>query len=459
MLSKRTNNTQLSWWQQILLSRRELEYQKSSPTKYVATTRSGYSLVELMVVITVITIVGITSIPNLLNRNDRYLLDSSANQLRQVIIDAATRAQAPDKNDSSGSPQVFQVSFGQFAAPATGGVSLGSVTTNQISLERGLVACDSGDLQGGFSTLRSLTLPRGIYVSSFYPSNQTSPNNRAIIRFAVGEDSFSCGSYDNPAYKSGQLFQGNWLGLDKTNNKTVARYLVVALGSQKVGDKRYVTLDRVTKQVAISRSNPQSYFTPVVDTLTPQWNDIASNNFTLSVACGSSQSEIVISFPRAKDRVNNPSVVDPNLFVSYNIYWTVGTIKQPLAISYFYDLETDIVRYQFTSDLFTNANQPNAVVSIAAVDGLENVQAPFVAPGNLLESRQKSFSNITCGSVISDHETNLSPLNLDQDSREGEGSTCNPILSFLPPKNQRLSQKLVEVLVGRALATPPPFCP
>ena len=129
---------------------------------------SGYSLIELLVVIGVITVIGITSIPNIFNRNDRLLLDSSASQLRQVIIEASTRAQAPDKNDSSGSPQVFQVSFGKFTSAAVGGVAKGEVTTNSIALERGLVQCDSGDLQGGFTTLRSFTLPRGIFVSSFF---------------------------------------------------------------------------------------------------------------------------------------------------------------------------------------------------------------------------------------------------------------------------------------------------
>src|SRR3989344_1868223 len=257
--------------------------------------QSGYSLIELMVVIAVITVIGLTSIPNLFNRNDRLLLDSSANQLRQVIIEAATRAKAPDKNDSAGSPQVFQVSFGKFTSAATSGVANGEVTTNSITLERGLVQCDTGDLQGGFTTLRSFTLPRGIYVSSFYPSNQNpalySTDDRAVIRFAVGEDAFSCGSYSNPVYKSGQLFLGSWYGKSsETGTRVIARYLVVALGSKKVGDMRYVTLDRVTHQVAISRSNPQSYFTPVTDSLVPQWNDdypnthaLDQSKFTLSV--------------------------------------------------------------------------------------------------------------------------------------------------------------------------------
>ncbi|MEK7535128.1 MAG: type II secretion system protein, partial [Patescibacteria group bacterium] len=305
----------------------------------------GYSLIELMVVIAVITIIGLTSIPNIFNRNDRLLLDTSANQLRQVIIEASTRALAPDKNDSSGSPQVFQVSFGKFTAAATAGVANGEVTTNTVALERGLVQCDSGDLQGGFTTLRNITLPRGIYISSFYPSNQNpaqNPNDdRAVIRFAVGDNGFSCGSYANPVYKSGQLFLANWSGIDKSSNATVARYLVVALASGKVGDKRYVTLDRVTRQVAITRSNPQSYFTPVVDTFVPKWNDVEPNNFTMSVACGTSESDITITYPRAKDRVNNPAVVDPNLFVAYNINWKVGSVDQPLAIGYFYDLGSD----------------------------------------------------------------------------------------------------------------------
>ena len=416
-----------------------------------------------MVVIAVITVIGLTSIPNLFNRNDRLLLDSSANQLRQVIIEAATRAKAPDKNDSAGSPQVFQVSFGKFTSAATSGVANGEVTTNSITLERGLVQCDTGDLQGGFTTLRSFTLPRGIYVSSFYPSNQNPPQNsnddRAVIRFAVGENSFSCGSYSNPVYKSGQLFLANWSGISGDNSATVARYLVIALGSKKVGDKRYVTLDRVTHQVAVTRSNPQSYFTPVVDRFVPKWNDVDLNKFSMSVACGSSESEITISFPRAKDRVNQPTEVDANLFVAYNIFWKVGSINQPLAISYFSDLALDTVRYQFTTDSFTVANQPKTVtVTATALDNLGLIQ-PSVNPDDdlndpLLKPRSKDFI-LSCGSVISDPEPDPVPGPGLQDDPPGSSNACNPIIPITKFK-KGLVERIAGALLGNTQAAVSP---
>ncbi|MDO8649995.1 MAG: prepilin-type N-terminal cleavage/methylation domain-containing protein [Candidatus Berkelbacteria bacterium] len=436
-----------------------------TPVKMTKTaTTTGYSLIELMVVIAVITIIGLTSIPNLFNRNDRLLLDSSANQLRQVIIEAATRAKAPDKNDSAGSPQVFQVSFGKFTTANIAGVENGEVTANSISLERGLTQCDTGDLQGGFTTLRNITLPRGIYIASFYPSNQTALDDRAVIRFAVGDDSFSCGSYNNPIYKSGQLFISSWAGKNKANGNTVARYLVVALGSQKVGDKRYVTLDRVTHQVAITRSNPQSYFTPVVDNLTPQWNDddppnrsLDPNKFTISVACGTSESDITISYPRAKDRVNDPGTVDPNLFVAYNINWqVVGSPNppSPLAINYFYDLAADIVRYQFTTDSFTVANQPKTVtVTIAALDSLNQTQ-PVNDADPLLKQRSKDFT-LSCGSVISDPKTDPTPPPVFQDDPPGTSTSCNPIIPITKTE-QKILKKIAGVFISRAQAAQSP---
>ncbi len=459
MLWRRINHVGQLMGQDDLLSMTSGTPGTVKTVNHLAPSRRGYSLIELMVVIAVITVIGITSIPNLLNRNDRLLLDSSASQLRQVIIEAATRAKAPDKNDSAGSPQVFQVTLGKFTTANVAGTANGEVTTNSIALERGLMQCDSGDLQGGFTTLRNITLPRGIYVSSFYPSNQTALDDRAIIRFAVGEDGFSCGSYDNPLYKSGQLFISSWAGKNKADENTVARYLVVALGSQKVGDKRYVTLDRVTHQVAITRSNPQSYFTPVVDNLAPKWNDVDPNNFTMSVACGTSESDITISYPRAKDRVNNPNVVDANLFVAYNINWKVGSLDSPLAINYFYDLAADIVRYQFTTDSFTVANQPKTVtVIVAALDARgspSGLQPPYnpLDSANLLNQRQKDFI-LSCGSVISDPKTDPAPPPVTQDDPPGSSTSCNPIIPITKTK-RNLIEKIAGVLIDRARAQSP----
>ncbi|MCR4277960.1 MAG: prepilin-type N-terminal cleavage/methylation domain-containing protein [Candidatus Berkelbacteria bacterium] len=420
----------------------------------------GYSLIELLVVIAVITVIGITSIPNLFNRNDRMLLDSSASQIRQVIIEAETRAQAPDKNDSSGAPQVFQVSFGKFTKGATAtGIANGEVTTNTVALQRGLVQCDIGDVQGDFTTLRNIILPRGIFISSFYPSNQTTSDDQAVIRFAVGDSGFSCGSSNNPAFKSGQLFLANWSGIDKRNGSTVARYLVVTLGSQKVGDKRYVTLDRVTHQVAISRSNPQSYFTPVTDSLAPKWNDdnppnntIDPNKFTISVACGSSQSDITISYPRARDRINDPNTVDANLFVAYNINWKVGSLDQPLAINYFYDLGLDTVRFQFSTDLFTVANQPkNVTITVAAVDARgspDGNQPAYGGSDNILNQRQKDFV-LSCGSIISSQPPDPAPPIIQNDPG-GNAKACNPTDVTL--ETNSIWRRLSRLVVGRAEA-------
>ncbi|MEK7201953.1 MAG: type II secretion system protein [Patescibacteria group bacterium] len=430
------------------------------------TNRSAYSLVELLVVIAVITVIGITSIPNFFNRSDRMLLDSSASQVRQVIIEAQTRSQAPDKNDSSGAPQVFQVSFGKFTKAATNGTANGEVTTNTVALERGLVQCDGSDVPGGFTTLRNIKLPRGIYVSSFYPSNQTVDDDQAVIRFAVGENGFSCGSFANPAFKSGQLFLANWAGKDKDNGATVARYLVVTLGSQKVGDKRYVTLDRVTHQVAISRSNPQSYFTPVVDDLVPKWTDVAdASKFTVSVACGTSQSDITISYPRANDRVNDAtSEGDPNLFVAYNIEWKVGTApSQPLAISYFYDLAPYDpgdptkypVRFQFTTDTFTVANQPKTVtVIVSALDAIKLTQPSVNGRDNLTDLRLKPRSKdfvLSCGSIISDPPSDVLPPPIVQIDPGGNATACNPIVP-ITRSTDRLKNRLAQLFVGRGLA-------
>lgn len=415
--------------------------------------RRGYSLVELLVVIGVITVVGIASVPNIFGRNDRQSLDSSAEQLRQIIIDARTRSQAPDKSDSAGAPQVFQVSLGKFTQAAKEGTAtvFGSVTTNTVSLERGLVQCDSGDLQGGFTTLRSLSLPRGIYVSSFYPSNQTADDDRAVIRFTVGEEGFKCGSYKSPIYKSNRFIL-DWKGEHLDGNETVARYSVVALGSQKVGDKRYVTVDRVTREVAVSRSNPQSYFTPVTDKLAPKWDDVDPINFSMSVACGSSRSDIVISFTRAKDRVSKKDIVDENLFVAYDINWDLGRGSQPLAINYFFNLTEPTVRYQFSTDGFTNANQPRPVtVTLTAVDALGQKQPSTdnSEPDPLLKQRFKAFSP-SCGFVISDPREDLPGPILDTDTFGGS-EACNPIIG-ITKANDHWARKLVRLIAGPALA-------
>lgn len=404
-----------------------------------------------------ITVVGLTSIPNIFNRNDRLSLNTSASQIRQFIIDARTRSLAPDKNDLSGSTQQYQVVFGTFANgsdPLTVS-AIGGATTTSVTLERGLAQCDTDDVQGGFSTLRSYTLPRGIYISSFYPSNQPVEEDQTAIRFTVGKEGFVCGGYDKLNFNSGVISQSGWTGKNKADVNTTARYTSIVLSSQKIAEKRYIYLDRFTGEVAISRADTQSYFTPKTDSLPPIWKntvvDTFPNDMKLSVDCGTTTSDIVITFNRANDRVNDgPADGDENLYVAYDINWDTGIGSRPLELNYFYNLSDDLVQYSFTTDSFTYSNQPHTVtVSVIAEDGIQTPQAAFdsSSPNDRTKGREKAF-NPSCGNVIGEEKTDP-PGDVPADIDPGGGSqACNPIVAQNPVGVKRI----YTWLVGRAKA-------
>ncbi|MEK7171211.1 MAG: type II secretion system protein [Patescibacteria group bacterium] len=414
--------------------------------------RASYSLVELLVVIAVIVLIGVASIPNIFNRSDRLSLDSSANQLRQVIVEAQTRSKAPDKADGASSTQVYQVAFGNFAQGTNNGPTIkGTSTTNSVALERGLAQCATGDLQGGFTTLRNITLPRGIYIASFNPTVQDPNDSKTVIRFTVGQEGFTCGSYSNPLIKSASIYAGSWVGIKKdTVEHRVSRYLVIVLASQKVAEQRFVTVDRETGEVAVSRSSPQSFFLPVQDTLAPRWSDdVDANKFNLAVACRSSDSTVLMSFPRAKDRVNDPEFAgDPNLLVTYDISWNTGSGAQTLITGYFEDLSHETIRYQFTTDRFSVANQPHQVtVTVSAVDAYGLFQLdpdPLYPLDKTLAQRVKVFNFLSCGSTVSD------PGNHYYDPG-GAKTACNPI-TLNNRVNQTFRSRLARLLAGRAMA-------
>lgn len=433
---------------------------RHSSHRQAARHNQAYSLIELLVVIAVITVVGLASIPNIFNRNDRLSLDSSANQLRQVIIDARTRALAPDKSDSSNLPQVFQVVLGKFSQAANQSTATisGGVTTSTVSLERGAAQCDNGDPQGGFSTLRSFSFPRGIYTAAFYPTIQTSSDDRSIVRFFVGKDGFSCGGYSNANFGSQTLLISGWSGIRADAGRVVSRYLVITLASQKIGEKRYVAVDRATGDVTVSRSNPQSYFTPTGDGLAPRWTDKDPSKFLMSISCSTSTSRVIMSFPRANDRTNDPNSDDPNLFVVYDINWDIGGGSKPLAVHYFFDLAENIVRYEFTTDGFSIANQPHQVtVTVSAVDATDHAQATYDAnnPLDVTAQRLKIFTP-SCGNVVSDPIKDPAPP-FDPNDPGGGSKACNPVV-LNRPEDGWLKQMFSKI-VGRAMAARINACP
>lgn len=418
----------------------------------------GYSLIELLVVLGIIALIGLTAVPNIFNRNDRLLLDSAANQIRQVVIKARTDSLAPGKAETPGAAQVYQVAFGSFATDAVNNTVTGGVQTNRVSLQRGQAQCDSGDLLGGFTSIRELTLPRGIYISRFYPTNQraTDSQSEAVIRFSVGQVGFVCGELSDPVFRSTSLYDANWSGKSGTQ-ATTARYMLIELSSQRVAEHRYVLVDRLSGEVSVARSNPQSYFNPVVDVLPPRWNDVDQNNFLLSVSCGASESDVTITFPRAKDRVTEENVVDPNLFVVYDISWNPAALVAPLAFNYFHPLTEDTVRYSFTTDLISIANQPSSItIQVVAKDssGLRQPDDdPPAGPAGQLEDqpRLKTFTttDVSCGTRSSDKNDEDPPKEAAQTDPEGSSQACNPVLWNTPLSPIK---RLSGLLIPKALA-------
>src|SRR3989344_441684 len=399
--------------------------------------RSGYSLIEMMVVLGVIVMIGIVSLPNIFSQNERASLDSSAQMIRQVIIDAYTRSLAPTRNDESRTGQIYQVAFGNFITgqPKQQGEFFevsGNTGTNKVWLERGLARCDSGDVQGGFSTLKSISLPRGIFVSSFFPSDQPNTEAKSVIRFSAGVEGFQCGSYTKPNIKSDNYRNDfGWTGEDKSlNQKAYARYLVIELSANKIPEHRYVIMDRLTKEVSAVNSNPQSYFASDGDSAVPKWTSISNDDdMTLSIECRANDADMLLTFKRAEDRPSATENPDPNLAVYYDIDWDLhnGSGYVPLSLKYFYDLGRNEVKFSFTTTAMSVASRPAKIgIQLKAQDEFANMQLESTPADPLLRWWQKDFIP-SCGDlpVTEVEESPPSPIP-PQGDPGGEALSCGP---------------------------------
>lgn len=373
--------------------------------------QKGYSLIELLVVLAVITLISLASLPNIFGRNDRLSLDTSANRVRQLLIDAKTRSLAPTGKDTGALGQVYQVSIGDFkSGQAANYTFTGSASTNQLYLERGAARCDPSDTQSGFARLRELKLPRNIYISSFFPANYAAGDVKAVVRFTVGKIGFNCGNASNPNIDSTDFNNASWIGkLSKSAGEARARYLVITVSAQKLTEKRYVVIDRQTSEITVAKVNPQDFFTAFSDSLKPKWSDVGIDqaDFILNLRCGNGGPSVVtLSYPRAEDRVTDPNDPDPNLAVYYDISWQVNgemangqPLFRPLAIRYFYDIRPGFERVQYTFEttlISVSHQQFQVVVNVAASDEAGNLQDPYQAAFDVERQRQKTFT-IDCG--------------------------------------------------------------
>lgn len=422
----------------MLLKPSKKPYKHTQPLSDRGRKSGGYSLIEMMVVMGVIVLIGISSLPNVFSQNDRANLDHSAQLIRQTIIDAYTRSLAPTQNDQSRTSQIYQVVFGNFpngAGSQSGSYFTvdGSLSTNKVTLERGLARCDSGDVQGAFTSLKTITLPRGIYISSFFPTDQSiAETNQSVIRFASGVDGFQCGSAKQPNISSNNFSNDyGWVGVDKSlNQKALARYLVIELSADKVPDHRYVIMDRLTKEVSAVNSNPQSYFSSNGDSAVPTWTSIAnSDDMQFSLDCRANDSDIVLSFKRAKDRASDTDPGDSNLAVYYTIEWDLhnGSGYVPLTIKYFNDLSHDQVRLALTTTSLSVASQPSTVsFKITAIDSYGNDQKESTPADPLLRQWKKDFSP-SCGSGPVTGVDDVTPTPVPpQDDPGGNSQSCGP---------------------------------
>lgn len=391
--------------------------------------KPGYSLVELLVVLGVVAILGLMSVPNLFGNNERYSLDNSAKKIQQMLLDAKTRSIAPAQSDASGYAQVYQVSFGAFPTNTTGLTAVGTTSTNTATLYRGLASCGNGVSQGSLVTLRTLRLPRNVYVSSFYPNNKTAtdPDTDAAVRFSVGKFGFSCGRGSDPSIDSTYFEDDRWSGTTGSGSG-FAQFLIIEVSSKKTSEKRYVAVDRLSGEVRVNKLNPQSGFTPYADEYPPLWTGAVTDS-RLNVVCRVDTSALSFSFPRAKDASNekdkdNLANADPNRVVYYDIYWKQGDTDtfRPLVSKYFHALDQGTVSYNFSSSAVNITNQPTSL--IFQVWSFDNY-------GNYSESRVFTFNRAENGSNPNDwhcssvHTNNLPTAVPDSDSELEIGDVFN----------------------------------
>jgi len=349
--------------------------------------RPGYTLVELLVVLLIIATLTSMSVPGLLNSDERYYLNAEASRLRQMLITARTYSLAPARSASGSTAQMYQVALGRFTNTPLENRSkiTGDIYTNQVALQKGPAACSENLANGATTTIKSYSMRRGIYVSSFYPMDYLTTNATAVVRFTIGRAGFTCGESSRASIDSLDFQDTHW---QKANSSSLqSRYLVIGLSAQKLRSQVYVVLDRLNSEITVSRFNPLGNFASLDDTFSPRWRSTSSAS--LAVDCAPDSSSLTIKFARADDRYEVDQV-DPNRPVFYDIAWKLGdpsadpTEYMMLASSYFYDLSVSPVVFTFTSQAVTKNSQATAIsFRIWATDTLGNYQRESASSADL----------------------------------------------------------------------------
>ncbi len=352
--------------------------------------RGGYSLIELLVVMGILVMLGTTSLPNLYGRSDREDLEQSARELRQLLLDARIRSLAPSKNDSPGQAQFFQVTFGPLSSEGQGSyIGAGNESVSTFTLEKGLTNCNDSESAAGVP-VKSLKMPRNVHVSTYFPT-QYQQTGLATIRFNAGITGFQCGLISNKrlidAYEvtpSLTLRDDYWVGVGPGGTQVRLANLYVELKSKSSGESRFVTMNRFTTNISVTKIKPDQTFQPLGDNQAPMWYDRWKDTVPLTPAtgpaiwdpnpppdptitvsnCTDRESTVEISFTRAVDLFNGQ--FDQNRAVYYDIDWAlpVAAVEppagsyQPLAIGYSEDPKRKVVKYRFNTMQVSNSVQP-----------------------------------------------------------------------------------------------------
>lgn len=360
----------------------------------------GYTLIELLVVMAVLALLGALSVPSAFGANDRYLLDNSASQVKQMIIEAKTKSlTAASNNQIAGQAQFYQLTLGNFAGfgksyqSGSDNTAYGDDQTKVINLETASLDCNlsllnSSDV-GGRTTVNSYKLPRDIFIGSFFPyPGGTQPPYQGFLRFPIGRLGFQCGTLgqvvvDSAVSAAQQGWVINpWFGFDsQLQSPSQATKLFIEIKSKRIAESRYVSVDRLTSEVTISKSRPDEFFSPVDDTYPPQW---LATDQEISLVCGAQSTNVIVKFSRAKDFYGSgASDFDDNRAVFYDLDWSLdGTVYQPLVSQYLWSYSspsgTDYVSYSFSTHLIKTTSQPEGLwFKVKAYDQNTNVADPI----------------------------------------------------------------------------------
>jgi type II secretory pathway pseudopilin PulG len=330
----------------------------------------SYTLVEMLIVLGILGLLMATSIPNFFGQNERFVLDNSANQLRQVLIEAQTRSLAPQISSSqAGAAQYYQVTLGDFKvkpADSTGlqdNTAYGDQKTTSVSLAQGNSECGVGDI-GAQQPIRNYKLPKLVYVASFFPfTTKTTDTLDGFVRFTLGKAGYQCGATTGNLAESTDFANGSiWSGTTPDGSKSFASYMTIELKTANLSESRFVTIDRSTGQISVQRSNPNAYFKPVADILGPAWP--SNGSARLTVSCRQGDANLSLNFSRATDQVSDATgqaTADSTRAVYYDINWkTVGGTPQPLAVRLANPASGD-ANYFFSSKLISLRAQPPTI--------------------------------------------------------------------------------------------------